>query len=105
VEGCEKLGGIVKQILIPSSVGRLTRRPRTRLTKGGWGFRSETSCGSVTWTQVNRAPRRRDAEGQSGRARSERRPWVEGTRNRFRGAWKENPEEAKPRRGAERMEP
>jgi len=34
-----------------------------------------------------------------------RRPWVEGTRNRSHGAWSEDPEEAKPRRGAERMGP
>src|SRR6267154_3899298 len=56
--------------------------PRIHSAKGGWGFRSRTSSGSVTWSQVNRAPRCRNTEGRSRRARREGRPWVEGTRNR-----------------------
>ena len=50
-------------------VGRQARRPRIRLAKGGRGFRPETSCGSVTWSQANRAAHRRYAEDQPQRAR------------------------------------
>ena len=68
-------------------------RPRTRLTKGGRGFRPETSCGSVTWSQENRASHRRNAEDQpqrarcgEGRGRREREggPTVRGGRTRRR---------------------